>query len=369
MNARRWLGAVVMLLLGGSSLTAQVEQPRPLIEIEQKLPKQVLPGESITLEIFVNNVGTAPAHGLTLTTELPSSYALESASPTAEQSQGHLSWAVFALKPREQFVARVRLNPLIGVPLSTVKTESTVTYLCSFSKAAVVEIKPRQGLSVAVSGPETSKIDERVPLQITIRNQGTEKLQNLLMHTQLTPGLFHPYGSDLEKEIGSLDAGQSTTVDLEVTPRCVGDLLAKMRVEGQGVAPAECEVHLRVQDMRLTIAANGPNTCYQNWPCTYDFTVKNEGPTDAQDVSLTVYLPRGMTFGQASQPGVFDVQTHCVQWKLSSLGAGKTKTIVLSAVARDSGTQQGRLVLTAGNMGQREMTWKANVMVESAASH
>ncbi len=83
----------------------------------------------------------------------------------------------------------------------------------------------------------------------------------------------------------------------------------------------------------LTISKTGPSSAYYLDNVTYSITVNNLGPSDAQGVAVTDYLPAaGTTFVSASNGGIYDSGTNTMKWNLNTYTASQGSTTLTLTV-------------------------------------
>lgn len=127
----------------------------------------------------------------------------------------------------------------------------------------------------------------------------------------------------------SLAPAASCTVVLDVTGATAGEKNNSVTVNstngGTGNTASET-VTVEAADLSLTVSASAPATPLKD--LTYTITLTNNGPTFAQNVSITDALPAGTTFKTLSMGGGSG-------WSLStpSVGSSGTVTCAKSSVA------------------------------------
>jgi uncharacterized repeat protein (TIGR01451 family) len=364
----RYAGVIAAVLLAGGiacpgGRCAAGELPPdalPRIDVQQAMPLWVTPGEAVAVDVVIRNTGTASAENVTASSNLPASLELTEADPPPGRVRESLLWTLGTLPPGGRQVLRLRLTPRAGASLAEVRSSIRVTYQCGVSSSAVAALR-RPALALNVTGPGTAVVGEPVTLQITVSNNGTLPAQGVSLQTLLPEGLTHPGGRDLENDLGTLAVGESRQATLAVMPTQAGELRARVRACAGGAEPAEREARLRVREIKLTLAANGPRLLYENWPGTFEVAVQNEGAEPVAQVCLAITLPDGLAFVRASDGGVYAAATHSLYWDLGTLRPGDKRTLAWNGVARTAGEQPCRIKLVAGLKATRQMTWQTTV--------
>ncbi len=342
-----WYAFTVLTAISADPSALSAGHPKPNVEVEQRSPESIEQGSAATIEIIISNNGAAPALRVMVIDTLPPEHELVEATPEPERMRGQLLWSLGTLAPGEQRVLRLRLQLKQGTAKPRIVNDVTVRYELSASNTKVVTVK-RPELLLTVKQAEGAAVGEPTPLQFTLRNAGTLPARDVTLQTLLPPGLRHPAGADLENEIGTLEVGQSRTLDLAVTPTRAGEAVVRVCATARETAPAEQEVRLQVHQTRLAVSGNGPSVCYPGWACAYEWTVRNDDDTTAKQLRVTAQLPEGIAFVRASDGAAYDAETHRVTWDVPELGAGEKRTLVLNGVARSVGDHDCQVLLTAG---------------------
>ncbi len=364
----RFAGAVAAALLtGGIVLRAGpcpgAEPPAealPRVEVRQTMPEWAAPGEAVPIDVVVRNTGTGPAENVTASSSLPAGLELTEANPPPGRVRESLLWSLGTLEPGGSQALHLRVTPRAGASVSEVRNVIRVTYQGSVSSTCAAVLR-RPELALDVTGPEAAVVGEPVTLQVTVRNKGSIPAPGVSLQTLLPAGLSHPGGRDLENDVGTLAAGESRQATLTVTPTQAGDLRARLRACAAGAEPAEREARVRVQEIRLDLAANGPRLLYETWPGTFELTLRNDGAEAVAQVCLAIALPDGIAFVRASDGGVYAAATHSLYWDLGTLRPGEKRTLVWNGVARTAGEQACRIKLAAGLKATRQLTWQTTV--------
>jgi uncharacterized repeat protein (TIGR01451 family) len=334
---------------------------QPVLDVRQRLPESVSRGEAIPIEILITNTGSVAAQGVTAVATLPVSVDLTEAAPTPERLRGTLLWSLGSLGPGQQSVLRLRVQPRADVSLTEVRCAVQVTFQTSVATSGVVQIR-RPELELEVAGPQVARVGEPVAFELLVRNKGTTPARGVFLETLLPAGLSHPGGNDLENEVGNLEPGEVRRIALRVTPIQAGDLRQRLRLRAAGEQAIEREARLYVQDVRLTLAANGPRALYEGWSASFEFFVRNEGTDAVRQVRLTAVLPAGIAFVRSDADAVYAAESHSLSWDLGSLRPGEQRHLLWNGTARGSGEQVGQATLMAGTTLCKRGTWQTSVV-------
>jgi len=113
------------------------------------------------------------------------------------------------------------------------------------------------------------------------------------------------------------------------------------------------------------LTASGPKQSHLQDFCTYEFTIRNHSRHKAHTVCLEVRLPQGLAFLEASGHGLYDSTSHLVRWDMASFAPAESQTVAIKGRAKDTGTQQGKVILKLGAGDQRETTWSTEVLPQT----
>ena len=113
-------------------------------------------------------------------------------------------------------------------------------------------------LDLMVAQPEPGQIGVPVEMRITITNPGRTAARDVVLHSVLPEGLLHRAGHELENVLGTIEAGQSRTLHLTVTPKQVGDLNAQLKLQAKGMNAVEKAVLIRATPALLSLSVLAP---------------------------------------------------------------------------------------------------------------
>jgi uncharacterized repeat protein (TIGR01451 family) len=152
--------------------------------------------------------------------------------------------------------------------------------------------------------------------------------------------------------LGNLLAGESKTVEIELTAREAGKLMVKAIASAEGglVCDVSQEIFCRMPE--LEVDYRGPATKYAGTPATYFFRVRNPGTAPAEDVTVRVTLPEGAEFTSASEGQAFDAKSREVAWHVGTLSPGDDNYMELKCVVQKPGANQLKVTAAtaAGNL-------------------
>jgi uncharacterized repeat protein (TIGR01451 family) len=204
----------------------------------------------------------------------------------------------------------------------------------------------RPGITLRKTGPKAAVLSETLTYQLTVTNTGTTDVAGVKVTDTLPAGL-EPVGgkNPLTWDLGTVPAGQSRSVEYQVTARKTGRLCNRARATGAGGVRAEAQSCVVVGEAAMTLAKTGPRERYANTPATYLITVKNTGKLPLDNVVITDPVPPQTSFVRASNGG--QLNGDSVQWSLGTLDPGTSRTVQVTLRARAAGVVRNRATAAA----------------------
>ena len=184
-----------------------------------------------------------------------------------------------------------------------------------------------------MTGPETTRVGEKVPFQIKLTNTGTGTAGKITLQAKFSDGLSHVQGQVIEAELANLPAGQSKTMSLEVVAAKSGTQLCSITAVADGSQTEVAKASVNLVEPMLLIKQAGPSRCLVRGEPTYTIELSNPGTASTDPVQLWAALPPGIEFLTATDGGAFLDANRAVGWRLPGLAAGTTKTVTLKVRA------------------------------------
>lgn len=304
---------------------------QPMIESHVEGPKSILVGREANYRIILRNQGDTAANSLIVTIRIPawaevidatsSRGIVQKAEPTSSMGANEvaadaidgnsLQWRIQQLEPNGTQALNLRLVPHRGRAM-----QLGVSWVhSSVGSTATVEVQEPK-LQMAISGPDDVLFGKPQRYRLTLSNPGTGIAEEVRI--QLVP----PGGntsSATTHEIGSLQPGETQTIDLELTAREAGDLQVQALAFAAGNLRTETTKHLFCRKPELELDWRGPDTKYAGTEATYYFRIRNSGTAPTDPMLLKLQLPNGVKFMKASEGQSFDAQKRHVTWQLTGL--------------------------------------------------
>jgi uncharacterized repeat protein (TIGR01451 family) len=328
------------------------------LAVEVVAAEAITPGQPLAYEIVVRNPGSAAATAVRVEQGLPTGSRVVLSEPKAETQADRLAWSLGTVEAgsERRLKAEVRLGEIAELPPPTVSFAPAVAH-----RTRVV----RPMFDVTVAGPEQAHTGEKVKYQIRIANNGTESVQHVLVRDQLPEGLQHPVGSFVEAEIGTLQAGETKTIPLEVTVVKPGSWVNEVSAQADGDLKAQARTTVAVVEPTLGLRLLGPR---QATPGDIDLNleVTNPATMPATGVRLSQAVPNGLDVVGATGNGFFDQDNRIVTWSLGTLEAGQKLTITLRLRTRSRGDWTLAAQVIGDRLGEAKATLEMRVEVTTA---
>jgi uncharacterized repeat protein (TIGR01451 family) len=189
-------------------------------------------------------------------------------------------------------------------------------------------------LVAGATAPATATAGTQITFTATVQNNGPSDAEGTqvamaLPSTGVTfvsaTGGITPAGNTLTWDVGTLTqaAGlQSFDAVVNIDAGFTGELTPEVTVSSSTADPGP-ELNTAsatttvVASADLAVGATAPATADPGTQITFGATVQNNGPSDAQGTQLTMTLPAGVTFIQATGGGTHD--SSVVTWNLGTL--------------------------------------------------
>ena len=310
----------------------------PSVLVEKIAPDEIQIGIEATFEIRVRNVGTADAHNVLVTDQIPRGTKFIDASADYRLLQdGSIRWQLETLKIGAEILLSIRVMPEEEGEIGSV---AQISFL---AEASVRTVCTRPLLQVRHTAPQKVLIGENVAFSITISNPGTGAATNVILEEDVPYGLVHDAGEQLEYNIGTLRPGESKELVLTLRADKASLVHNVIRVHGNGNLAVTDELDLEVIAPQLQVGIKGPGLRYLNRKATYVVSVSNPGTATAQNVDLVTYLPKGLKFLSTEHEGHYDEQRHAVMWSLEQLSARQVGDVQLVLLPTETGEQKIRM--------------------------
>ncbi len=335
----------------------------PVLSVAASGPRTVMIGKEAEFLVKVRNTG-APANNIVVKVVVPT-YAdvascrgsVGSAQPPVQtEINSGIEWTIDRLDEGGEETLTLKLVPRKSSPLDLAISYS----FAPETSQTMVEVQEPK-LAMSLTGPSEVLFGQTKVYKLTISNPGNGDTHNVSV-TLLPIG----HGSEAPgtHKLGDLAAGESKTIDIELTARQAGAIDIKAQSFAEGGLRAEASQEVRVRRAELKVAVEAPQVKYAGTPSTYTLLVENKGDALAEGVTLSAILPADAKFLSASG-GRLDPQQARVNWNVGSLPAGGQRTFELQCALHAPG--DNRLQIAVQATGDLSAATTCNTHVEAIA--
>ncbi|WP_442485685.1 CARDB domain-containing protein [Aeoliella sp. SH292] len=305
-------------------------------------PKTILVGREARYQVTIENRGSASADQLATEIVAPEWAEVIHASassgtvqrPATDMGGTKLRWDVPSLASGRSQTLDLVLVPKTSQPLSL----AVSCHHAPVATTTMVEVQEPK-LSMALSGPNEVFFGRPQKYRLSLSNPGTGPAENIVV--QLMP----PGGNQAVSSyrVPRLAAGESKSVEIEITARDPGELAIKAIASADGDLRSETSQQVFCRQPQLNVDWRGPDRKYAGTEATYYFRVRNPGTASADQVAFDVALPAGFEFRTASDGHQFDAATQRVLWKIGTLRPGDDCYLELRGVLNQAGANEFRM--------------------------
>lgn len=312
----------------------------PLVTLRGSGPRRLAVGQSANYVITLSNDGDQPANDVSVAVKLPEWMELESSKPTAgkiEQNAAELQWLVRSVAPSNRETLSLKLVAHEG------RNCDLEVRLDAAAVAAKTSLEVRQPLiELKIEGATQVVCGGKEIYRLSVSNPGTGPAENVMLHLlPLTP----EDGEMATHSIGTIGAGESKTVEIELVARQSGVLNIQARASADGGLTASASEEVMVRQPGVRVEVVGPARQYVGAIATYQIHLKNPGDAPARQVKLLAVLPGNAQCVSAGQQGKLDTKHKKAAWNIAELDPGADVVFSLKCVVQKPG--ENRLEVTA----------------------
>jgi len=329
-----------------------INRKSPNINVETAGPNRIAVGREATYLITVTNTGEMSANDVIVHVDVPEwaevtgAQSTAAGSATARLANGY-QWKLPNVAPRSRQELALKI-----IPRKSQAFELGVRYSYTpIASQALVEVEEPK-LQMAITGPDDVIFGERRIYKLTITNPGTGEASDVKLH--LLP-IDPSDGNGATHGIGSLPAGASKSVEIELTARQAGKISIKAEATAEGGLKSLATQLVNVRRAQLHTTFVGPKIHYAGAPASYELRVTNPGDAPAQQVDVSVVLPPDAEMIVEGSAKSRDGAANTTHWTIDTLPPGGEQKFSFKCTLRDTGAN--RLTATATATGDlRHMT-------------
>jgi uncharacterized repeat protein (TIGR01451 family) len=305
-----------------------------VVSVEWVGPPETRIGKPAEYEIVVHNHGDEAVRDVFVENIVPAGMRVVSVEPRALQENDRQGWNVGALEPDEE--RRLRMS-MVADQRGEFSFQASVTAK-TVHTAAFRATEPM--LAVRATAAEKLMVGETLTTMVEVSNPGDGPTEGVVLKVTFSDGLRHEKGKELTIDVGTVDAGETRTVEVVCTPVGGGKQTLQIEAVGGGDLTAEASAQTQVCEPSLELAIVGPSLRYLDRSATYTVKVSNPGDAAAENVKVSAVIPAGFRFTGSSAGGRHDFATSSVSWVVGPLPAGETREMTYKCLATQPGEQK-----------------------------
>lgn len=327
--------------MGDSVLLAKQS---PVLSVETIGPRNIKVGTPARYRVVVENAGKVAAEGVLVNVLLPEwadvvgANASTGTARAVENENFGVEWRVGRVESagRQQLTLEItarRSEPLeldVRWSLAPVK-----------SQTRVVVQEPK--LEMRLDGPDEVNYGEEQRFRLEVTNPGNGDAEEVLV--RLLPANADEEAT--EQAIGTVAAGETKTIDLELSALRSGTFWIKAEADAQGGLHSSVAAEVLVRRASLEVAMEGPAFQYAGTEGTYRIRLTNTGNAAARNVEVRTLLPAGVQNVERTETSCVEAANGRVVWALASLAAGEEREFELVCKLTEPGMLRPQVVCTA----------------------
>jgi uncharacterized repeat protein (TIGR01451 family) len=320
----------------GDSPTGRQE---PAVSIEWVGPPTVRVGQPVTLQIVLKNVSAGAVHQLVVKNRIPSGLMVKGTEPKAVTEGDTMTWELGTLQPQQE--KRLDLQLLPGN-----RGRCACQAQVSFTSSSAMQFQVQEPqIVVKAHAPDKVLLGDTANVTITVSNPGDGAADHVKIKAQLSDGLEHSRGKELEFDLGTLASNETRNVDVVCVAKTAGEQKCDAVATAEGNLTARDVASFPVIQPKLDLAVMGPKLRYLERQGTYTVRVSNTGAAAASNVTVTEQIPQGFKFVSATGGGREDFTTRTVSWFVGDLIPNQIREMSFQVLASNIGDY--KLVATA----------------------
>jgi uncharacterized repeat protein (TIGR01451 family) len=317
----------------------------------------VVVGQNLSYTIIINSLGPGPANNVVLTDVLPATVTFVSASVPCTLVGNILTCSLGSLPAGTTQTVTITVLPTAPGMITNVATAQ------GSGQNMAQDVETTQVLALTTltltktDTPDPAFVGGTLTYTLAVTNTGTSPAVDVVL-SDLLPAQVDflsasvpctLLGSALSCNLGTIPAGATATVTIQVRPNAPGtaiNLATAAGVNSNTATASSTTTLLLAADLAVTKTANAEAQVNQG--LTYTVTVTNNGPSTATGVTLVDDLPASVRFIVATpSQGTCSIAGPRLTCLIGTLAPGQTETVTILVVP----TRPGRLTNTASVTG------------------
>ncbi len=318
----------------------------PLLSVETTGPRTVTIGKEAVYTVTLNNGGDVAAQDLVVGVKIPDWTDVVGSQPSAGTTRPSLAdgsepfqWRIPRLEAHGKETLSLRLVPRKGRPFD-LNVQWTFSPIASQTMVDVQEPK----LVMNIAGPDEVLYGQSKLYRLTLSNPGTGKAENVAI--DLWP-VGNATAAPTRHPLGSLKAGESKVIELELTARQGGTVTIHASASADPSLKTEATQEVLVRRAAVAVSIDGAKSRYAGTVAGYTIKVSNPGNAPAENVRVAAALPPEAKFTSASQGGQWKAEQGKVIWTLPTLRPGEDLTLELRCTLSVAGANKLQVMSSA----------------------
>ena len=317
---------------------------RPELTIEKIAPSEATLSEEMIYSIHIANRGQANAAQVVVEDHIPKGCRLVGTIPQAELIGTKLLWRLGHLPSGEKKRILVKVVPIEEGEIGSI---ATVSFVSEVSTRTAIRQPESADLRLSIKAPQQAAVGQGVVFSFQIENTGRKDAQDVKLQDIIPVGFEHPAGEDLTYDVGTIAAGDSFEIDLELKAVKPGQHTNRAIVK---TADANVESNATVEivaggGLKLTAEASAPRGVIGQ-RFTQKITATNNSSEPVSGASIILAPAKQLRVISASDGGVLEAGNKTCRWMLPAVGPGQSVTVEAVAVAAESGIFNSLVQLT-----------------------
>jgi len=332
----------------------------PSLRVETIGPKAISVGKAATYRVRLVNQGNVAGQQVEVTASVGTSVeilAAESRLGTIDHQTDaagarRVKWLLDAVPASSQQELTLQLKVTSNEPLD-LKVDWTHR---PASLVAHVTVQQPQ-LTVNVDGPSEMRFGETKVFRVRLSNPGNGPAEDVAVNISATGASSQP------QQIGTLAAGESRMLELELTAAEAGTMRILALARGDGDLEAKSDLEVQVRRAELVVQIAAPGLVYAGTTASYKIRVANRGDAVAEGVIMQLELPTGATNGIGVDKKAITLDQP--RWRIGDLTPGAERTYSMQCDLQVSG--QNQLVARLQGVDNSHASGSAVTTVEAIA--
>jgi uncharacterized repeat protein (TIGR01451 family) len=307
-----------------------IEWADPLVHLSVNAPKVASINGTYPVTVALENDSGAESRDAQVKVTLSDGATMASSEPppVKQDANGALYFGVPPVGGKANQSVILQVKPAKLGQVTVIADAVTADGLQASHKATTRVDQGR--LQLGIQAPTVALTGEPIPFKLAITNTGAASAQNVNIWAQFDAGLTYPSPQNpVELAVGTLDPGQTKTLDLPLTAKTPGHFSVRASATGDGNLTVKADpAGIDVQRAELTAAATGPTIAYLNNDFDWSVTVNNTADLAVSNVVVRATIPPEVLAKTASDGG--KVGAGSVEWNLPELKPREQKTFKLT---------------------------------------